>query len=60
MGRSIGGPLWITVPKARPRRDIDPRIVGLVAIAVSLAAIALEIVYAVGHFALATFQRLTG
>jgi hypothetical protein len=40
------------------RRRADPRVVASLAIVVSLAAIALEIVYAIGHFAMATFEQI--
>jgi hypothetical protein len=40
------------------RRSVDPRIVASIAILLALAAIALEIVYAVGQFALTAFDQL--
>jgi hypothetical protein len=39
------------------RRGLDPRIVASLAIALSIAAITLEVVYAVGRFVMDTFQQ---
>jgi hypothetical protein len=40
------------------RRRADPRLVASLAILISLAAIALEIAYAVGNFVMATFEKI--
>jgi hypothetical protein len=40
------------------RRGADPRIVAAVAFVLALAAIALEIVYTVGRFAMDTVQQI--
>lgn len=45
-----------TVQVRRPRPD--PRVVASLAIVVALTAIALEIVYAVGTFAMATVEQI--
>lgn len=41
-----------------PGRRMDPRVVASVAILVALAAIALEVAYAVGHFVLTTVHSV--
>jgi hypothetical protein len=41
-----------------PSGWLDPRTVATLAIILSLVAIALEIAYTIGHFALVTFEQL--
>ncbi len=49
-------------PEARlpvnQRRRVDPRVVAALAIAIAIAAITLEVVYVVGHFAMDTFEKI--
>lgn len=40
----------------RPR--LDPRVMAVIAIMVAIAAISLEVVYAVGRFVMATVQQI--
>jgi len=63
VGLSGDGPLaaiWHPPPMASRVRSpkADPRTVALLALFMSLVAIALEIAYTVGQFVLSTFHRL--
>ncbi len=50
---ATGGP-----PAVKQRRRVDPRVVATLAIAIAIAAITLEVVYVVGHFAMDTFEKI--
>jgi hypothetical protein len=55
-GRRPPRPMWSPTVHQR-RRSVDPRIVASIAIILALGAIALEIVYAVGRFAITTVEQ---